>query len=93
MTKDILSYRIKNIKPSPTIAVTSKARELKEKGKDIIGLGAGEPDFDSPEHIKNAAISAIKQGKTKYTAVDGISALKEAIKNKFKNDNNLEYSL
>ena len=66
MTKDILSYRIKNIKPSPTMTVTSKARELKEQGRDIIGLGAGEPDFDTPDHIKEAAINAINLGKTKY---------------------------
>ena len=93
MTKDLLSTRIKKIKPSPTIAVTSKARELKAQGKNIIGLGAGEPDFDTPTHIKKAAINAINEGKTKYTAVDGIPELKEAIINKFKNDNNLDFQL
>ncbi len=93
MTKDILSYRIRNIKPSPTMTVTSKARELKEQGRDIIGLGAGEPDFDTPDHIKEAAINAINLGKTKYTAVDGITELKKAIRDKFKKDNDLDYSI
>ena len=79
MNKEFISTRVSSIKPSPTIAVTAKARELKEAGKDVIGLGAGEPDFDTPEHIKQAAIKAIKEGKTKYTAVDGILELKEAI--------------
>ena len=75
----IVSNTLKRIKPSPTIAVTQKARELKASGKDIIGLGAGEPDFDTPENIKEAAIEAIKKGDTKYTAVDGTPALKKAI--------------
>ncbi len=75
------------------MAVTQQARELKSQGKDIIGLGAGEPDFDTPEHIKNAAISAINNGDTKYTPVDGTPELKSAIKDKFKRDNNLEYNL
>lgn len=66
-----LSDRVNNIKPSPTLAITSKAKELKAAGKDIIGLGAGEPDFDTPEHVKQAAIKAINDGFTKYTAVDG----------------------
>ena len=88
----IVSNSLKRIKPSPTIAVTQKARELKAAGKDVIGLGAGEPDFDTPENIKKAAIEAINKGDTKYTAVDGTPALKQAIINKFKKENNLEYS-
>ena len=88
----ILSNSLKRIKPSPTIAVSQKARELKAAGKDVIGLGAGEPDFDTPENIKKAAIDAINRGDTKYTAVDGTPELKKAIVNKFKRENNLEYS-
>ena len=88
----IVSNSLKRIKPSPTIAVTQKARELKAAGKDVIGLGAGEPDFDTPENIKQAAINAINRGDTKYTAVDGTPELKKAIVNKFKRENNLEYS-
>jgi len=88
----IVSNSLKRIKPSPTIAVTQKARELKAAGKDVIGLGAGEPDFDTPENIKKAAIDAINKGDTKYTAVDGTPDLKQAIINKFKKENNLEYS-
>ena len=91
MKHNFISNRVNSIKPSPTIAVTSKARELKKEGKDIIGLGAGEPDFDTPLHIKNAAIQAIKSGKTKYTAVDGIPELKEAICKKFLRDNQISY--
>ena len=91
MNKEFISKRVNNIKPSPTIAVTAKAREMREAGKDVIGLGAGEPDFDTPDHIKQAAIKAIKEGKTKYTAVDGILELKEAIIKKFKKDNNLTF--
>jgi aspartate aminotransferase len=79
------------IKPSATIAITSKSRELKAAGKDVIGLGAGEPDFDTPDHIKQAAIEAIKRGETKYTAVDGIPELKKAIAKKFERDNQLTY--
>ena len=75
----IISDSLKRIKPSPTIAVTQKARELKAAGKDVIGLGAGEPDFDTPENIKAAAIKAINDGDTKYTAVDGTAELKKAI--------------
>ncbi len=86
-----LADRLKSIKPSPTIAVTNKARELKAQGHNVIGLGAGEPDFDTPEHIKEAAIKAIKEGDTKYTAVDGTPALKNAIIKKFKRENGLEY--
>ncbi len=88
-----LSHSIKRIKPSATMAVTQKARELKAAGKDIIGLGAGEPDFDTPENIKKAAIQAINDGDTKYTPVDGTSELKNAIKAKFKRENNLDYEL
>ena len=88
----IISDSLKRIKPSPTIAVTQKARELKAAGKDVIGLGAGEPDFDTPDNIKKAAIDAIKAGDTKYTAVDGTKDLKEAIVKKFKRENNLNYT-
>ena len=88
-----LSQSIKRIKPSATMAVTQKARELKAAGKDIIGLGAGEPDFDTPENIKKAAIQAINAGDTKYTPVDGTPELKKAIKAKFKRENNLDYEL
>ncbi len=88
----IISDSLKKIKPSPTIAVTQKARELKAAGKDIIGLGAGEPDFDTPDNIKDAAIKAINEGDTKYTAVDGTPALKKAIVEKFKKENNLDYT-
>ena len=88
----IISDSLKRIKPSPTIAVTQKARELKASGKDVIGLGAGEPDFDTPDNIKEAAIKAIKDGDTKYTTVDGTQILKEAIVNKFKRENNLDYT-
>ena len=88
----IISDSLKKIKPSPTIAVTQKARELKAAGKDVIGLGAGEPDFDTPDNIKQAAIKAINDGDTKYTAVDGTQALKKAIIEKFKKENNLEYT-
>ncbi|WP_417244832.1 pyridoxal phosphate-dependent aminotransferase [Celeribacter sp.] len=87
-----LSETLSRVKPSPTIAVTNKARELKATGKDVIGLGAGEPDFDTPENIKAAGIRAIEEGKTKYTAVDGIPELKEAICAKFKRDNGLDYT-
>ena len=89
----IISDSLKRIKPAPTIAVTQKARELKAAGKDIIALGAGEPDFDTPINIKNAAIRAIKKGDTKYTAVDGTPALKKAIVNKLKRENKLIYTI
>ena len=89
----IISDSLKRIKPSPTIAVSQKAKELKAAGKDVIGLGAGEPDFDTPDNIKNAAIKAIKDGDTKYTTVDGTNLLKQAIVNKFKKENNLTYSI
>jgi aspartate aminotransferase len=87
-----LAVRLMAVKPSPTLAVTARALELKASGKDIIGLGAGEPDFDTPQHIKDAAIDAIKSGFTKYTAVGGTPGLKRAIVSKFKRDNSLEYS-
>ena len=87
-----LSATLDRVKPSPTIAVTTKAAELKAAGLDVIGLGAGEPDFDTPQHIKDAGVAAIEAGKTKYTAVDGIPELKDAICAKFKRDNNLTYT-
>ena len=86
-----LSGRVQNIKPSPTLAVTNRAAELRAAGKDIIGLGAGEPDFDTPKHIKDAAIEALNKGFTKYTAVDGTPSLKKAIIDKFQRDNGLSY--
>ncbi|MBF6057259.1 pyridoxal phosphate-dependent aminotransferase [Thiomicrorhabdus heinhorstiae] len=88
-----LSDRVNRVKPSLTLVITAKAAELKRAGKDIISLGAGEPDFDTPEHIKNAGINAIRNGQTRYTAVDGIPELKEAIIAKFKRDNSLEYGM
>ena len=87
-----LSKRVQAIKPSPTLAVTARASKLKAEGKDIIGLGAGEPDFDTPQHIKDAAIAAINKGFTKYTAVGGTPSLKQAIVAKFKRDNGLDYT-
>jgi aspartate aminotransferase len=86
-----LSDRVQSIKPSPTLAVTARAQALRATGRDIIGLGAGEPDFDTPDHIKEAAIRAIRDGFTKYTAVDGIPSLKRAIAAKFKRENGLDY--
>jgi aspartate aminotransferase len=83
---------IGRIKPSPTIAVTNKAAELKAAGKDVIGLGAGEPDFDTPDNVKEAAVAAIRKGDTKYTAVDGTPALKRAVAAKFKRENGLDYA-
>ncbi|MBX3598512.1 MAG: pyridoxal phosphate-dependent aminotransferase [Rhizobiaceae bacterium] len=87
-----LANALSRVKPSATIAVTQKARELKNAGRDIIGLGAGEPDFDTPENVKNAAIDAIRRGETKYTPVSGIAPLREAIAAKFKRENNLDYT-
>lgn len=87
-----LSTRVQAIKPSPTLAVTARAAKLKAEGKDIIGLGAGEPDFDTPQHIKDAAIAAIIKGFTKYTPVGGTASLKQAIIAKFKRDNGLDYT-
>jgi aspartate aminotransferase len=88
----ILAPRLDRIKPSPTIAVTTKAKELRAAGKDVIGLGAGEPDFDTPDNIKAAAKAAIDRGETKYTAVDGTPELKQAVVEKFKRDNGLDYA-
>jgi len=87
-----LSDRLASVKPSPTLAVTARANELKAQGKDIVGLGAGEPDFDTPDHIKEAAIEAIRAGLTKYTPVGGTPALKQAVIAKFKRDNGLDYT-
>jgi len=87
-----LSSRVQAIKPSPTLAVTARAAKLRSEGKDIIGLGAGEPDFDTPQHIKDAAIAAINQGFTKYTPVGGTPSLKQAVIKKFKRDNGLDYT-
>ncbi len=88
-----LSNRVNAVKPSPTLAVTAKVAEMRAAGKDIIGLGTGEPDFDTPEHIKNAGIKAINDGHTKYTPVDGIAPLKQAIVDKFKKDNGFDYQV
>jgi len=96
MTKDRtqeLAQRVQRIKPSPTLAISAKAEELQAEGKPIINLSVGEPDFDTPEYIKEAAIKAIKAGHTKYTAVDGIKALKQAVIDKFAKENNLHYQL
>ena len=87
-----VSKRVQRVKPSPTMAVTALAAELRAAGRDIIGLGAGEPDFDTPQHIKAAAIAAINNGQTKYTNVDGTPELQQAIMDKFSRDNELEYS-
>lgn len=89
----ILSQRVQKIKPSPTLAVAQRAGLLRAEGRDIIGLGTGEPDFDTPDNIKQAAVAAIGAGHTKYTAVDGIAPLKQAIVNKFKDDNELLYDV
>ena len=87
----LVARTLERVKPSPTMAITAKARELKAAGFDVIGLGAGEPDFDTPDHIKHAAVKAIERGETKYTAVDGIPELKRAIADKFKRENGLAY--
>ncbi len=89
----IIAQRMAAIKPSPTIAVSNLARELKAAGRDVIGLGAGEPDFDTPDHVKAAAIAAIEAGQTKYTAVDGTPELKAAIVEKFRRENGLDYRI
>jgi aspartate aminotransferase len=91
LPKGFLAESLGRIQPSPTIAVTSKARELKAAGRDVIGLGAGEPDFDTPDNIKQAGIKAINDGQTKYTAVEGIPELRAAIAAKFKRENNIDY--
>jgi len=88
----LIASRLARIKPSPTIAVTTKAAELKAAGRDVIGLGAGEPDFDTPQNIQEAAIAAMRRGETRYTAVDGTPALKKAISAKFKRENGLDYA-
>ena len=92
MSKEFLAASVGRIKPSATVAISQKARELRAAGEDVIGLGAGEPDFDTPDFIKQAAMEAIKRGETKYTAVDGIPELKKAIIAKFQRDNGLDYS-
>lgn len=86
-----LSHRVQAVKPSPTLAITARAAALRAAGEDVIGLGAGEPDFDTPAHIKDAAKKAMDEGKTKYTPVDGTASLKQAVINKFKRDNDLHY--
>ena len=86
-----LSARVQSVKPSLTLAITTRAAEMRTAGKDVIGLGAGEPDFDTPNHIKAAAIKAIEEGFTKYTPVDGTVSLKQAVINKFRRDNGFEY--
>ena len=88
-----LSNRVQRVKPSPTLAITALAAQLRSEGKDIIGLGAGEPDFDTPEHIKRSAVEAIEDGFTKYTAVDGTPSLKQAVVDKFKRENGVDYAL
>ena len=88
-----LSQRVQAVKPSPTLAITARAAALRAAGKDVIGLGAGEPDFDTPEHIKEAGIKAIRDGKTKYTPVDGTAELKQAVIDKFRRDNGHEYAM
>src|SRR6201996_2980765 len=86
-----LADALSRVKPSATMALSQKARELKAKGRDVIGLGAGEPDFDTPDNIKKAAIDAINRGETKYTPISGIVPLREAIAKKFKRENGLDY--
>ena len=87
----LVARTLERVKPSPTMAITNKARQMKAAGFDVIGLGAGEPDFDTPDNIKQAAIDAIQRGETKYTAVDGIPELKQAISEKFARENGLAY--
>ncbi|MCB9994393.1 MAG: pyridoxal phosphate-dependent aminotransferase [Hyphomicrobiaceae bacterium] len=88
-----LSEALGRIKPSPTVGITQKARELKQAGRDVIALSAGEPDFDTPQHIKDAAIEAIQSGKTKYTNIEGIAELREAVRAKFRRDNSLDVAI
>lgn len=88
-----LAERVNKVKPSPTLAVSAKAAQMKTEGRNVVSLSAGEPDFDTPEHIKKAAVKAIEDGFTKYTAVDGIAELKQAIVDKFRRDNHLDYKL
>ena len=87
-----LADRVSRIKPSATLAITARANQIRAEGRDILSLAAGEPDFDTPRHVKEAAIAAIREGKTKYTAVAGTPSLKDAVISKFRNDNGLEYS-
>ena len=87
----VLAERLKRVKPSPTVALTGRVAKLKAEGRDIIGLGVGEPDFDTPVHIADAGVEAIRKGFTRYTAVEGIPDLKDAIIAKFKRDNALTY--
>ncbi|HXU02171.1 MAG TPA: aminotransferase class I/II-fold pyridoxal phosphate-dependent enzyme, partial [Polyangia bacterium] len=87
-----VSNRLSVIKPSPTLAVSAKAAKLKAEGRDVIAMGAGEPDFDTPQHIKDAAIAAMQKGLTKYTAAGGTPSLKKAIVAKFKRENGLDYT-
>ncbi|MFP3944671.1 MAG: aminotransferase class I/II-fold pyridoxal phosphate-dependent enzyme, partial [Alphaproteobacteria bacterium] len=89
---ELISDTLKRVKPSATIAISDKARQLRAEGREVIALSAGEPDFDTPDNIKKAAIEAIQRGETKYTAVDGIPELKEAVAAKFKRDNGLDYT-
>src|SRR4029434_9492195 len=86
-----LARALTRIKPSPTLAMTQKSRELKAAGRDVIGLAAGEPDFDTPDNIKEAAIAAIRRGETKYTNIEGIPELRAAVARQFKRENNLDY--
>lgn len=88
----VLANRVQQVKPSPTLAVAARAAQMRAEGRDIISLGTGEPDFDTPDHIKMAAIEAIKAGFTKYTAVEGTLELRQAVQNKFKRDNGLDYA-
>ena len=88
-----ISDSLNRIKPSATMVITAKAAQLKREGKKVIGLSAGEPDFDTPDHVKKAAIDAINKGYTKYTNVEGIPELRQAIADKFKKDNDLSYSI
>src|SRR6056297_2532341 len=91
-TMSILSATLARVNPSPTIAMTTKAAEMKAAGRDIIGLSAGEPDFDTPEHIREAGKRAIDEGRSRYTAVDGIPELKAAVCGKFRRENGLDYA-
>src|SRR5579885_1520388 len=92
LPKGFLAESLNRIQPSPTIAITGKARDLKAAGRDVIGLAAGEPDFDTPDNIKEAAIAAIRRGETKYTNIEGIPELRAAIARKFKRENHLDYT-
>ena len=92
LPQGFLSRALARIRPAATVAMSQKARELKAQGRDIIGLAAGEPDFDTPDNIKEAAIAAIRRGETKYTNVEGINELRAAVSRKFKRENNLDYA-